>query len=51
MMVFINVYVNGFFISKILLTEEGLLVRRFDWACDCWLSVHYNGTKQISIFQ
>jgi len=56
MMVF-NVCVNGtvqlLYISLNLLMKE-ILVMSFDWSsnfdhcCDyCWLSVYYNGSKQI----
>jgi len=59
MMVF-NVCVNDteelLYISMNFLVED-LLMMSFDWffdshyCCDCWLSVYYNGIKQILILQ
>jgi len=52
---FINVCVND--TVQLLYISIILLVMSFDWSCDShlccdwWLSVYYNGTKQISTLQ
>jgi len=46
MMVFNSIY----YISCGRAACDDLSCDSHHW-CDCWLSVYYNGTKQISIFQ